>query len=53
MEGFIFDHNKKETSIELGGYILHIKHIFTLNYSTKAQDTTWQMTGGLVIKEPL
>jgi len=47
--GFILDHNKKETDIELGDYVLHIKHIFTLNYSPKARDTTWQMTGGLVI----
>jgi len=49
MAGFIFDHNKKETNLELGGYILHVKHIFTLNYSPKAQDCTWQMTGGMVI----
>ncbi len=49
MTGFIFDHNKKETTIELGGYILHVKHVFTLNYSPKAQDSIWQMTGGLII----
>ena len=49
MAGFIFDHNKKETTIELGGYILHVKHVFTLNYSPKAQDSIWQMTGGLII----
>ena len=49
MAGFIFDQNKKETNLELGGYILHVKHVFTLNYSPKAQDSTWQMTGGLII----
>ncbi len=47
--GFIFDHNKKETDIILGGYNLHIKHVFTLNYSPKAQDSIWQMTGGMII----
>jgi hypothetical protein len=49
MAGFIFDHNKKETELELGGYRLHVKHVFTLNYSPKAQDITWQITGGMII----
>jgi len=47
--GFIFDHTKKETNLELGDYILHVKHVFTLNYSPKAQDSIWQMTGGIII----
>jgi hypothetical protein len=47
--GFILDQNKKETNLELGGYMLHVKHIFTLNYSPKAQDSIWQMTGGIII----
>jgi len=47
--GFIFDQNKKETEIQLGGYTLHIKHIFTLNYSPKALEKVWQMTGGIII----
>jgi hypothetical protein len=47
--GFTLDQNKKETETELGGYILHIKHIFTLNYSPSARDTVWQMTGGIII----
>jgi hypothetical protein len=49
MTGFIFDHNKKEANLELGGYILHVRHVFTLNYSPKAQDSIWQMTGGMII----
>ena len=49
MSGFIFDNNNKETDLELGGYILHVKHVFTLNYSPKAQDSIWQMTGGMII----
>jgi hypothetical protein len=49
MAGFIFDHRKKETNLELGGYILHVKHVYTLNYSPKAQDSIWQMTGGMII----
>ena len=49
MTGFIFDHTRKETTVVLGGYVLHVKHVFTLNYSPNAQDSIWQMTGGLII----
>ncbi len=49
MAGFVFDQKKKETGLELGGYMLHIRHVFTLNYSPKAQDSIWQMTGGMII----
>jgi hypothetical protein len=47
--GFILDQNKKETNLQLGGYMLHVKHVFALKYSPKAQDSIWQMTGGIII----
>lgn len=49
LEGVLISKNDAPVQIEMGDYILTIKHELTLGWSPKAKDTDWPLAGGIII----
>jgi len=49
LEGVLLSKTADSTQIEMGDYILTVKHEFALGWSPGAKDADWPLTGGIII----
>lgn len=49
MEGVLLSKDADTVRLQIGDYILTVSHDLTLGWSSKAKDTNWPLTGGIII----
>jgi beta-galactosidase GanA len=49
VKGFLLSKDSSETTVTMGGYIIHVKHEYTLGWSPGSKKEEWPLTGGLII----
>ena len=50
VEGVLLDKKNNSEKIELGDFIITVKHDLTLNWSSQAKDTSWPPSGAIIIQ---